>query len=288
MTDSLISFSLEADAHRVRNYLVGEGIDAKVETDQEGRFHVTVSPQWDLPRARVLCEEVLRHPNDERIQQASWQHGEGLHSAPVTQGRRARKTSWLKTFLSMPFTGTVLIACVLVFVLSFLGLFSTMAHSLMLQPLPVLWQSQQWWRVIGPVFIHFSVMHILFNCLWWIILGRQVEQRLGSSMLITLFLVTAVLSNGAQLLVSGPNFGGLSGVVYGLFGFVWWLGWLRPSWGLSIQPGLVVFMLIWLVLGYTGILWVNVANTAHTVGLISGCALAGLLSLGQSQRDNQL
>ena len=288
MIDSLISFSHEADAHRVRNYLVGEGIDAKVESDQGGRFHVIVASQWDLPRARVLCEEVLRHPNDERIQQASWQHGEGLHSSAVAQKPSTRKTPWLKTFLKMPVTGTVLLVCVAVFVLSFLGLFSTMAHSLMLQPLPVLWQSQQWWRILGPVFIHFSVMHILFNCLWWVILGRQVERRLGSSMLITLFLVTAVLSNGAQLLVSGPNFGGLSGVVYGLFGFVWWLGWLRPAWGLSIQPGLVIFMLIWLVLGYTGILWVNVANTAHTVGLISGCALAGLLSLGQSQRENQL
>lgn len=288
MIDSLISFLHEADAHRVRNYLVGEGIDAKIESDQDGRFHVIVMSQWDLPRARVLCEEVLRHPNDERIQQASWQHGESLHSTVTPFAARSRHQHWLKTFVKMPFTAIVLLACITVFVLSFLGLFSTMAHSLMLQPLPVLWQSQQWWRVIGPVFIHFSVMHVLFNCLWWVILGRQVEQRLGSSMLITLFLVTAILSNGAQLLVSGPNFGGLSGVVYGLFGFVWWLGWLRPSWGLSIQPGLVVFMLVWLVLGYSGILWVNVANTAHTVGLISGCALAGLLSLGQSQRDNQL
>jgi len=39
-----------------------------------------------------------------------------------------------------------------------------------------------------------------------------------------------------------------------------------------------------LVLGYADILWVNMANAAHTAGLISGCLLAGALSLGSGKR----
>ncbi len=75
-------------------------------------------------------------------------------------------------------------------------------------------------------------------------------------------------------MVSGPNFGGLSGVVYGLFGYVWWLGWLKPEKGLGISNALVGFLLVWLMLGYLDVLPVNMANTAHLLGLLTGCLMA--------------
>ncbi|MEL7442340.1 MAG: rhomboid family intramembrane serine protease, partial [Pseudomonadota bacterium] len=121
-------------------------------------------------------------------------------------------------------------------------------------------------------------------------LGAKIERTLGMSMLLIVFLVSATISNAAQALFSDPVqgnlflFGGLSGVVYAVMGFVWWLGWLRPSWGLSLPNSIVGFMLVWLVLGYADILWVNMANAAHTAGLISGCLLAGALSLGSGKR----
>ncbi|HCA76013.1 MAG TPA: rhomboid family intramembrane serine protease GlpG, partial [Alteromonas sp.] len=95
--------------------------------------------------------------------------------------------------------------------------------------------------------------------------------------------VTALVSNLAQLMVSGPNFGGLSGVVYGLVGFVWITGWLRPQWGLYLPKAIVGFMLVWLLLGFADVLWVNMANAAHTAGLISGCVMAWLLTLGSGK-----
>ena len=110
-------------------------------------------------------------------------------------------------------------------------------------------------------------------------IGAQIEKKLGFSTIQMVFTLSAVASNVAQLLVSGPAFGGLSGVVYAVMGFVWWLGWLKPSWGLSLPTSIIGFMLIWLVLGYADILWVSMANTAHTVGLVSGCLLASLLSV---------
>ena len=121
-------------------------------------------------------------------------------------------------------------------------------------------------------------------------LGAKIERTLGISMLLIVFLVSATVSNAAQALFSDPVqgnlflFGGLSGVVYAVMGFVWWLGWLRPIWGLSLPNSIVGFMLVWLVLGYAHILWVNMANAAHTAGLISGCLLAATLSLGSAKR----
>ena len=165
-----------------------------------------------------------------------------------------------------------------VFVSSSFYLFRDVLISLPIVPFEMLVASNEWWRLIGPVFIHFSIMHLVFNLLGWWVFGSRIERTIGVSVLVILFLLSAVISNLAQLFISGPNFGGLSGVVYAVLGFVWWIGWLRPQWGLSVPKPFVGVMLIWLVLGYLDVLWVSVANTAHTAGLLVGCGLAWVLA----------
>lgn len=72
--------------------------------------------------------------------------------------------------------------------------------------------------------MHFSLMHILFNLLWWWYLGGAVEKRIGSGKLVVITIISALLSGFVQHQVSGPWFGGLSGVVYALMGYVWLRG----------------------------------------------------------------
>lgn len=132
----------------------------------------------------------------------------------------------------------------------------------------------QWWRLITPAFMHFSELHLVFNLLWIWVVGSRIEQLQGRWVLFGIFLLASSLSNLAQFWVSGPLFGGMSGVVYAVLGYTWlWdkQGY-RPRFGLP--PGLMLFMLVWLVLGYLGVLQLigmgAVANTAHLVGLIIG------------------
>jgi membrane associated rhomboid family serine protease len=134
------------------------------------------------------------------------------------------------------------------------------------------------WRVITPIFIHFGPLHILFNLLWLRDLGSMIEGRQSTWYLGLLVLVMAIGSNVAQFLVSGPVFGGMSGVVYGLLGYVWLRGKFDPASGLFLHQSTVVMMMIWFVAGYTGILG-NIANTAHAAGLGIGAAWGYLASL---------
>jgi GlpG protein len=174
-------------------------------------------------------------------------------------------------------TLTVFALCWLVFIASLLGFARPTFELLHFYPkltIEAFFDSPL--RLLGPALFHFSWLHIVFNTMWWWQLGGSVERTLGKGALINLFLITALVSNLGQFMVSGPNFGGLSGVVYGLVGYVWWYGWLAPEKGLMISKPIIGFLLFWLLLGYVDVLPVNMANTAHLLGLVSGCLLAAV------------
>jgi GlpG protein len=140
------------------------------------------------------------------------------------------------------------------------------------------------WRLVTPAFLHFSWLHIVFNCLWTWELGRRIELTVGSLSTAGLFLVIAMVSNVAQFLFGGAGlFGGMSGVVYGFLGFGWVGDRLNPRWSMALPPGVVVFMIGWLVICVLGVVEVlgfgAIANAAHIGGLLSGAAIAVPLAL---------
>ena len=67
----------------------------------------------------------------------------------------------------------------------------------------------------------------------------------------------------------------MSGVVYGLLSYIWIQGKFNPRSGLWLDQTTTIMMLIWFALCWSGFVG-NIANMAHTVGLISG-VLIGLI-----------
>ena len=140
-------------------------------------------------------------------------------------------------------------------------------------------EDNEWWRIITPIFIHFSFAHLAFNCLWIYILGEKIENTDGSLVFIILVTFSAILSNSLQYFWTESSlFGGLSGVIYGLIGFCMILEFESSYDRYQLPPGLYMFMLVWLVMGFVGILdlfgFGSVANFAHLGGLISGVIFA--------------
>ncbi len=141
------------------------------------------------------------------------------------------------------------------------------------------WIGNQWWRLITPIFIHFSFAHLAFNCLWIFILGEKIENTDGSLIFILLVIFSAILSNCLQYFWTETSlFGGLSGVIYGLIGFCMIIEFDTQYERYKLPPALYLFMIVWLLLGFAGILdlfgFGSVANFAHFGGLISGILFA--------------
>lgn len=153
--------------------------------------------------------------------------------------------------------------------------------------------SGEYWRLITPAFIHFGWLHIVFNSLWLWDLGARVERVMGGLNMLLLFLVIALVSNVAQFVFGGPGlFGGMSGVVYGLLGFSWVGPIMQPRWSIQPAPGIMLFMVGWLLACIFGVVEVlgfgAIANAAHVGGLLSGAALGaafGLLSRVSGDKD---
>jgi GlpG protein len=190
-------------------------------------------------------------------------------------------------------TAAILLACVIVGAISLLGDHLAPLHWLTFQdftlhgdyayfkPLAESLQEGQVWRLFTPMLIHFGILHLAMNGLWYWELGRRIELRQGRWYLLGLTLLFSAVSNVIQYLFSGPSlFGGLSGVLYGLLGHIWLFQWLAPTPVYRMPKGVLVMMLIWLLLCLSGLVSLlgfgDIANGAHVGGLLVGCC-SGLL-----------
>jgi len=148
-------------------------------------------------------------------------------------------------------------------------------------------KSGQYWRLITPIFVHFGLMHIIFNSLWLWELGGAIERTSQSWKLGALVIIIGLVSNIAQYIYAGPYFGGLSGVVYGLLGYVWAQGHFNPSARLILNQYVMIMMLVWFAVCWTGLLG-PIANMAHTAGLLMGLAWGWLEAFRTKSRNTFL
>jgi len=137
--------------------------------------------------------------------------------------------------------------------------------------------SGQWWRIVTPMLIHFGILHLAMNALWYWELGRRIEWRQDGLQLLGLTLLFSAVSNYIQYAFGGASlFGGLSGVLYGLLGHCWIFQMLAPNPIYRLPRGVLVMMLVWLALCLSGLVSMlgfgEIANGAHVGGLLIGCA----------------
>lgn len=147
------------------------------------------------------------------------------------------------------------------------------------------------WRLITPTFLHFNVLHIVFNGLWIWEFGRRLEFYFSTLDYLLIFVVTALGANVIQFMMAGDApFGGLSGVVYGFMGVLFVASRIAPNAVLAVPPGIFGFILVWLALGVLGVIDLfipgpaMVGNGAHLGGLLSGLLL-GYALLNKASRS---
>ena len=136
-------------------------------------------------------------------------------------------------------------------------------------------QKGEWYRFITPVFLHFSVLHLGFNCMVIWILGRVAEIMYDPAKLLTLYMACGIVASATSYAwhVNDPAISaGASGAAFGLFGLVGVFAFKR---GLDdLKRTVIQWVLINLVFGFT---MSNIDMAAHLGGLVAGTAFAMLV-----------
>ena len=271
------------------DYLLARGISNEVEPD-DGRWAVWVHEEEQLSAANDFLGEYRRNPSDPKYQRSAAEAARLKKEDEKAEKMASRRYhDRKKLFRKFGGYNGGMLTLILIVVSAAVGLLSGLGdRRSVLLPLFItefivdgsgldrLMQLSeirhgQIWRLVTPVFVHFGILHLLFNMMWLYDLGGMIEARLGRVYFGLLALALAVFSNLGELMVSGPLFGGMSGVVYGLLGFIWIRGKFDPGSGLYLHPKTVTFMIIWFFLCLSGMIG-NIANTAHGVGLVLGAA----------------
>ncbi len=143
------------------------------------------------------------------------------------------------------------------------------------------------WRLVSPIFIHYGIFHLAFNMYWLYAFGSIIESRRGTLRFALMVLAIAVISNVGEYLggsiedhwrlpiseyfgygghVGG---GGMSGVGYGLFGYLWMKTLYEPESGMLLNPGTAILFVVWFFICLTGAIG-PIGNWAHGIGFLVG------------------
>ena len=271
--------------------MYAQGIEIRL--DQVGsEWALWILDEDKLPRAREELAQFQTHPQDPRYA-ASQAAAEAVRQQRVSEVIAARQRQvnmsdrWRGGQKHIPITVLLIALSILVAIVTRVGLDQNanarfmMADSL---PDPVtgrfiapefweLLKLGQYHRWLSPIFLHFGPMHLFFNMSATLAYGRVIEQRSGSFRFLGMVLLMALISNFAQYAVSGPTFGGMSGVDFGLFGFLWMKSKFAPEYGIGLSRDSVTYMLVFAALCVLGVFG-RIANTAHFAGMFTGMALA--------------
>jgi GlpG protein len=289
----------EREARAFGDYLYVQGIANQLEHEKQDGWGIWISDEDQVGRASGLLEEFRKNPGDAKYVK------EGREAQELREKEKKEQQEYRKrvksrrnlfgpmgTYSVGPLTFVMLIACLAIFTWSKFGnnlepvrglLISDYLGGILDKSLPEVRHGQVW-RLVTPIFIHFGIWHIVFNMMALIDFGSMVEGRQSSWHLLALTVVIGALSNLAQFYSHGPVFGGMSGVIYGLLGYIWIRGRLDPGSGLYLHRFTVIYAMVWF---FACLLHVipNVANAAHAVGLVIGIVWGWVSSFGGGHRS---
>jgi len=277
----------DADARRFVDYLRTQNVPARA-NGGDGQWQIWVLDENHIAQAKGELAAFVADPRSQRYTDA------GRAAATVRAADERRQQTAAKSVIQMrdrwqqprgvlrPLTVLLILACVVVSLFTDLGESPGQLGALLrISPAPAehgtltgldAIRAGEAWRLVTPIFLHFGIFHLVFNVWWLADLGGMIEARRGAWLLLALTLALAIPSNLAQYFHTGPNFGGMSGVNYGLFGYIWMQSRYNPASRMWIHPNSVALMVIWFAICLTGKAG-PVANTVHTVGLALGLVL---------------
>lgn len=281
----------EAQARLFADFLHARGIRGEIEAEADRTWSVWIRDDDQIPEAQSSLARYQANPNAPEFQRATEDAAKARKAEADDLAKfRNRIRTRRSVFPKFGGYGIGWLTFTLMLICFYVAINSKVGHNqewlrnwLITDPenptrkvLPEVFNGEVW-RLVTPIFIHFGPAHLIFNMMFFYQVASMVEARQSALFLLGFVALSAVLSNLAQYFFGGGiPFGGMSGVLYALAGYIWIRGKYDRGSGLYLDPQTVTLLLVWLVLCFTGIIGKNIANGAHLAGLIVGMAWGGI------------
>ena len=171
--------------------------------------------------------------------------------------------------------------CIIVFVLQLL--FSNFMDLLVLNAKAF----PEIWRFVSAIFLHGSLMHLLYNMFALALFGSILESLIGSRKFLTVFFVSGIFAN-----LIGVNFYssslGASGAIFGVLGALIIIRPLMVVWAFGMPMPMFIAGILWVAGDLIGVFVPSdVANIAHLAGIAIGLAFGILFRDWKERRAEQ-
>ena len=286
-------------------YLLTENISTQIECldAARDRWEIWIREEDQLGAANAKLVEYQSNPQDPKFAAAVQKAGENLAQKEKSRQHAAKNIRKLNTASRSNFSGplppltlTLLILSIAVSLISSFGSPKPTNDygQAVVEQLSFVTQSDfvrsngdpaaslkrgQVWRAITPIFLHLGMLHLAMNMFVLVSFGKMVERWLGTPRYALFILLLAVGPNllqglSPEWMEGSPFFGGMSGVLYGFFGYVWVRSSMNPTLGVSIPFPIAVIFVGLIVLGLSGVFpdW-QLAHLCHLGGLLIGSAM---------------
>lgn len=129
-----------------------------------------------------------------------------------------------------------------------------------------------WWQLLTSGFLHIGPIHLTFNMIALWVIGRDLEQVLGSARFLVVYLVSLLGGSLVVYLFENPasHTAGASGAVFGLMGG---LAVVLMKLRLSPRPALVIILLNVVI----SVAVPNISILGHLGGLVFGAAVTAAM-----------
>ncbi len=258
------SIAREQDARTLADHLLTLNITTKL-VPNAGGWAVWVHREDRVPEARAVLAEFEKDPSDPRF------HGSVKTAKEIRKQSEQVEKAYRKRVKSLRdrWEGSMYERAPLAFALIVLSVgvtilmhfsdsiydafrFSVMDYSETPEGVDTGFKAirhGQVWRLLTPIFLHFGLWHLIFNMIAMRQFGERIEMRKGTWRFALICLVAAIGGNVGEYFKSGGSFGGMSGVVFALAGYLWIKGHTDPEDGLTLDERSVTLMIAWFLLG---------------------------------------
>lgn len=175
-------------------------------------------------------------------------------------------------------TNILLAINIILFILSY-TVFPELIDMLILDPTAV--RAGEYYRLFTSIFMHGSILHIVFNMYALYIIGNQVETFIGKWKYLIIYLISGLTGSLLSCILTNTYSLGASGAIFGLMGCLVYFGYhYRLYLGNVLLSQIVPIILINLFIGFAS---TGIDNAAHIGGLIGGLFIS--MGLGTTKKD---